>query len=50
MQNSSLIVLNLVYKMNTQEINELIFPFQIHYNEEHKRNYYFNLETGSSLW
>ncbi|CAM6000797.1 unnamed protein product [Sphagnum balticum] len=36
--------------MNTQEINELIFPFQIHYNEEQKRNYYFNLEAGSSHW
>ena len=36
--------------MNTQEINELIFPFQINYNDEHKRNYYFNMETGTSLW
>lgn len=36
--------------MNTEEINELIFPFQIHYNEEHKRNYYFNMETSTSHW
>lgn len=36
--------------MNTEDLNELIFPYQIHYNEEHKRNYYFNLESGSSLW
>ena len=30
------------YKMNTQEINELIEPFQIFYDESSKRNYYFN--------
>lgn len=32
--------------MNTQEINELIEPYQIFYDEENKRNYYFNSDTG----
>lgn len=36
--------------MNTQEINELIEPFQIFYDEANKRNYYFNSETGESVW
>lgn len=36
--------------MNTAEINELIEPYQIHYDEESKRNYYFNSETGESIW
>jgi|JI6StandDraft_1071083.scaffolds.fasta_scaffold303645_3 hypothetical protein len=36
--------------MNTKEINELIEPFQIFYDEEQKKNYYFNTETSESLW
>lgn len=36
--------------MNTQEINELIEPFQIYYDDENKKNYYFNSETGESVW
>ena len=36
--------------MNTQEINELIEPYQIFYDEVTKRNYYFNSETGESVW
>ena len=36
--------------MNTQEINELIEPFQIFYDEASKRNYYFNSETAESVW
>lgn len=36
--------------MNTKEINELIEPYQIFYDEEAKRNYYFNTETNESLW
>lgn len=36
--------------MNTQEINELIEPYQIFYDEDNKRNYYFNAETGESVW
>lgn len=36
--------------MNTAEINELIEPYQIFYDESSKRNYYFNTETNESLW
>ena len=36
--------------MNADEINELITPFQIFYDEESKRNYFFNTETGESVW
>lgn len=36
--------------MNTREINELIEPYQIFYDEDNKRNYYFNTETGDSVW
>jgi hypothetical protein len=36
--------------MNTAEINELIEPYQIFYDEEAKRNYYFNSQTGESVW
>ena len=36
--------------MNSEEINELIFPYQVHFNDEQKRNYYFNLETEESVW
>jgi hypothetical protein len=32
--------------MNTKEINELISPYQIYYDEKLKKNYYFNLETN----
>ena len=36
--------------MNTQEINELIEPFHIFYDDATKRNYYFNSENGESVW
>jgi hypothetical protein len=36
--------------MNAEEINELIFPYQVHFDEEQKKNYYFNLETEESVW
>jgi uncharacterized protein YjbK len=32
--------------MNTREINELIEPFQIFYDDTAKKNYYFNTETN----
>lgn len=36
--------------MNTKEINELIDPFQIFYDENLKKNYYFNTKTNESVW
>jgi hypothetical protein len=36
--------------MNTKEINELISPFQIFFDEENKKNYYFNTDTNESVW
>lgn len=36
--------------MNTKEINELISPFQIFFDDNLKKNYYFNLETNESVW
>lgn len=32
--------------MNTKEINELISPYQIFFDEATKKNYYFNTETS----
>lgn len=36
--------------MNAREINELIEPYQIFYDENAKKNYYFNTTTSESVW
>lgn len=36
--------------MNTNEINELIEPYEIFYDDASKRNYYFNTQTNESVW